>query len=98
MRSIPTLQYLRQIDHALDGMVETSIDKLRVAEIANIRQSIRMAIDAFVENEPDAEIFGQEMIGLLRDRIDAIASNLKCAGNHEQFRDTLPAPPPESRE
>lgn len=52
-----------------------------------------MAITAFVEKEPDAETFGQEMIELLRDRIDLIAANPEFAGNHEQFRDTWPAPP-----
>lgn len=92
MPIISTEQYLRQIDHALDGMAEDSIDKLRVAEINNIRQSIQMAIMVFVEKEPDAELFAKEMIALLRDRIDTIAANPEYAGEHEQFRDTWPAP------
>lgn len=92
---ISTFQYLQQIDHALEGMAEESIDSLRIQEIANIRQSIQMAIAAFVEKEPDAELFGNEMIELLRDRIDTIAANPEYAGSHEKFRDTWPAPPME---
>lgn len=37
MATITTLQYLQQIDHALEGIAEDSADKLRLAEIANIR-------------------------------------------------------------
>lgn len=95
MPQITTFQYLKQIDHALDGMAEDSVDSLRIQEINNIRQSIQMAIAAFMEQEPDAEIFGLEMIDLLRDRIDMIAANPEFAGSHEQFRDTWPAPPME---
>ena len=91
---ITTEQYLRQIDHALEGMAEDSKDGLRLAEIRNIRQSIMMAIRAFDEKESDAEVFGWEMIELLRDRIDAIAADPETAGYHEQYRDTIPAPAP----
>lgn len=91
---ITTEQYLRQIDHALVGMEEISSDGLRQAEIRNIRQSILMAIRAFDERESDAEVFGWEMIELLRNRIDAIAADPETAGYHEQYRDTIPAPAP----
>lgn len=94
MPEITTFQYLRQIDHALDGMAEDSTDKFRIQEIASIQCSLRLAIREFEEKIPDAEIFGKEMIELLRDRIDALAADPETAGYNEQFRDTIPAPAP----
>lgn len=94
---ITTLHFLEQIDHALDGMHNGDI--LRSAEINNIQCSIKMAIREFAEQAPDAEDFAQEMIALLRDRIDHIAANPQSAGYAEQFRtEPLLPPPPEDEQ
>lgn len=88
MTKVSTEQYVRQIDHALEGM-ETG-DKWRSEEIANIRASLHLAIREFGEKSPEAEVFAKETIGLLRDRVDALARDPKSAGNHECYKVILP--------
>ena len=91
-----TLNYLKTIDHALEGL--PAKDDLQRAEINNIRVSIQAAITGFEENMDDAEDFAIQMIELLRDRIDRIATSDWWAGEHEKYRKTQPAPPPEGCE
>lgn len=84
MPKLTTLEYLEKVDHALVHL-DTG-DQFRLAELNNIRAPIRIAIGALERDEEGAEDIAQEIIELVRDRIDALCIDLESAGLHDYWR------------